>query len=97
MKATSKRTDYIKGEASALMSDAKSLKELGTKAIGEVEAITEDMFNELKSQAAKYASQAVTAIRKNPLLAAAAVITIGLVIARAMRKPSEETSQKLSH
>ncbi len=95
---TAKRTEYFKGDqGSNVMGEMKHLKEVGSKAFGEVEAISEDVFNELKSEAARYASEAVSVIRKNPLLAIAAVVTVGLVIARAMRKPTTSGSEKLSH
>jgi ElaB/YqjD/DUF883 family membrane-anchored ribosome-binding protein len=79
---TAKAKDYS-SEASS------SLRQSGVKAFEEVENMTADFLKQARTQLNEYAVRSLDLIKKNPVIAIAAAVTVGLVVAKMMRKKSD--------
>ena len=82
-----RKTGDFTAKVKNLVSDEKeSLTHFGTKAYDEVENMAADVLKQVGAQLSEFTSRSISLIRKNPVIAVAAAVTIGLVIAKVMRK-----------
>ena len=93
-------SDSLNGKMHELGAKAKDFlndeKKMGSKAIEEVKTITADVVQEVKTQVNDLASESLDLIRRNPVIAIAAAVTVGLIVAKMVSRPRSETV-KLSH
>ncbi len=82
-------------------SGSKAKKEVldhfSSQAIEEVEALTAEMLKKIGVEVSELASRTLNQIRKNPTLAIAAVITVGLVVAKMSHRSGSNSGKSTHH
>ncbi len=76
--------------------DKDTFSEFGTKAIEEVENIASDAYKKVSAEVSDFTSRALTFVKKNPVLTAAALLTVGLIIVKVMSKSTDELNEDAS-
>jgi hypothetical protein len=92
------RSNILNNKTKDLLADgADGVSHFGAKAFEEVENMTTNLLAQVRTQVNAFSARSLELIKKNPVIAVAAAVTVGLVVAKLMRKtPRIENDSAIS-